>query len=323
MTFTSNTTPTLDRPSPRSLRSDDYDLRALNALNPESRRDIYFEIAERLRFPLWFMPSNPPSFLGNPFRTLVHELASHDKFAGGKISTLDEPHFLYWASMSRDLGLNFLPRVATILGSHAIRMGLPLLIGAGVSACPLICAKKYWRKADFDSRVYKLFKPSSLWRIRSFVWTKRAAPRVQASTAEILRMLGVIDTAEIHPDCPDLRIGDEQTRMRELCCVPCESQSAHTLLFLRLMTLNLLRIFPVFVFTPSPRKVGNWRKRSIDMARLSFRNHRLAAMARGRNPAEAGQRIRAAGIEVVSQREAFIRGWRKIGKNRSRIKTGH
>ena len=33
-------------------------------------------------------------------------------------------------------------------------------------------------------------------------------------------MLGIIDSAEIHPDCPDLRPGDEQARMREALIRP-------------------------------------------------------------------------------------------------------
>ncbi len=198
---------------------------ALNALNPESRRDAYFEIAERIEVPA-LVHALEPAFVpwATPFEPwLLHELASHDKFAGGKISTLDEPHFLYWASMSRDLGLNFLPHSGDDFGiASAIRMGLPLLIGAGVSACPLICAaKKYWRKADFDSRVYKLFEAfqsleDSVFRLDE----KGSAAGYKQSTAEILRMLGVIDTAEIHPDCPDLRIGDEQARMREALLRP-------------------------------------------------------------------------------------------------------
>ena len=101
-------------------------------------------------------------------------------------------------------------------------MGLPLLIGAGVSACPLICAaKKYWRKDGFDSRVYKLFEAfqsleDSVFRLDD----KGSAAGYKHSTAEILKMLGVIDSAQIHPDCPDLRAGDEQARMREALIRP-------------------------------------------------------------------------------------------------------
>ena len=33
-------------------------------------------------------------------------------------------------------------------------------------------------------------------------------------------MLGVIDSAEIHPACPDLRSGDERARMQEALIRP-------------------------------------------------------------------------------------------------------
>ena len=33
-------------------------------------------------------------------------------------------------------------------------------------------------------------------------------------------MLGVIESAEIHPDCPDHRVGDEEARMREALIRP-------------------------------------------------------------------------------------------------------
>ena len=142
---------------------------------------------------------------------------------GGKISTLDEPHFLYWASMCRDLGLDFTPHSGDDFGiASAIKMGLPLLIGAGVSACPLICAaKKYWHEDTFDSRVYKLFEAfqsleDSVFRLDE----KGSAAGYKHSTAEILKMLGVIESAEIHPHCPDLRAGDEAMRMREALLRP-------------------------------------------------------------------------------------------------------
>jgi hypothetical protein len=91
------------------------------------------------------------------------------------------------------------------------------LIGAGVSACPLICAaKKYWGKDDFDSRVYKLFEAfqsleDSVFRLDE----KGSAAGYKHSTAEILKMLGIIESSEIHPDCPDLRTGDEAAKMQE------------------------------------------------------------------------------------------------------------
>lgn len=198
---------------------------ALNALAPEKRRDAYFEIAEKIEVPA-LVHALEPAFVpwATPFDPwLLHQLAGHEKFVGGKISTLDEPHFLYWASMCRDLGLDFVPHSGDDFGiASAIRMGLPLLIGAGVSACPLICAaKKYWRKDDFDSRVYKLFEAiqsleDSVFRLDD----KGSAAGYKHSTAEILQMLGVIDSAEIHPECPDLRAGNERARMQEALIRP-------------------------------------------------------------------------------------------------------
>ena len=49
---------------------------------------------------------------------------------------------------------------------------------------------------------------------------KGSAAGYKHGTAEILKMLGIIDSAEIHPDCPDLRPGDEQARMREALIRP-------------------------------------------------------------------------------------------------------
>ena len=198
---------------------------ALNALGPEDRRDAYFNLAEYIYVPA-LVHALEPAFVpwATPFEPwLFHQLAGHDKFVGGKISTLDEPHFLYWAAMCRDLGLDFVPHSGDDFGiASAIRMGLPLLIGAGVSACPLICAaKKYWRKDDFDARVYKLFEAfqsleDSVFRLDE----KGSAAGYKHSTAEILRMLGLIECAEIHPDCPDQRRGDEASRMREALIRP-------------------------------------------------------------------------------------------------------
>jgi dihydrodipicolinate synthase/N-acetylneuraminate lyase len=198
---------------------------ALNALDPERRRDAYFKIAEKIEVPA-LVHALEPAFVpwATPFEPwLLHQLAGHEKFVGGKISTLDEPHFLYWASMCRDLGLDFVPHSGDDFGiASAIRMGLPLLIGAGVSACPLICAaKKYWRKDDFDSRVYKLFEAfQSLEDLVFRLDDKGSAVGYKHSTAEILQMLGVIDSAEIHPECPDLRAGDERARMQEALIRP-------------------------------------------------------------------------------------------------------
>tara|TARA_R110002096_G_scaffold147220_16_gene306970 strand:- start:2308 stop:3390 length:1083 start_codon:yes stop_codon:yes gene_type:complete len=194
--------------------------RQLNALSPEPRRDAYFEIAEHLTVP-GIVHALEPAFV--PWATpygpwLLHELAHHEKFIGGKISTLDEPHFLYWASMCRDLNLPFLPHSGDDFGiASAIKLGLPLLIGAGVSACPLICAaRKLWLEDSFDTRVYKLFEAfqsleDSVFRLDE----NGSAAAYKHSTAFCLKLLGLIDSTEIHPDCIDKRWGDEQSRMRE------------------------------------------------------------------------------------------------------------
>ena len=125
--------------------------RRLNALDPERRRDAYFEIAEHLTVP-GIVHALEPAFVpwATPYEPwLLHELAQHPKFVGGKISTLDEPHFLCWAAMCRSLKLDFAPHSGDDYGiGTAIRLGLPLLIGAGVSACPLICAAKNMWLAD-------------------------------------------------------------------------------------------------------------------------------------------------------------------------------
>ena len=193
---------------------------ALDALSPERRRDAYYEIAENIVVPA-LVHALEPAFVSwaRPFEPwLLHQLACHEKFVGGKISTLDEPHFLYWASMTRDLNLEFVPHSGDDFGiSSAIRMGLPLLIGAGVSACPLVCAaKKYWRGEDFDSRVYKLFEAFQSLEDSVFRMDENGnAAGYKHSTAEILKLLGIVESAEIHPLCSDLRNGDESLRMRE------------------------------------------------------------------------------------------------------------
>ena len=198
---------------------------ALNSLDSENRRDAYFEIAEKIEVPA-LVHALEPAFVpwATPFEPwLLHQLANHEKFVGGKISTLDEPHFLYWASICRDLNLEFVPHSGDDFGiASAIKMGLPLLIGAGVSACPLICAaKKYWREDTFDSRVYKLFEAFQSLEDAVFrLDEKGSAAGYKHSTAEILKMLGVIESAEIHPDCPDIRAGNEAMKMREALIRP-------------------------------------------------------------------------------------------------------
>lgn len=197
----------------------------LNELGAEARRDAYFEIAEMLTVP-GLVHALEPAFVpwATPFGPwLLHELAQHPKFVGGKISTLDEPHFLYWAAMCRDLQLDFAPHSGDDFGiASAIKMGLPLLIGAGVSACPLICeAKRLWRSTPLDTRVYKLFEAFQSLEDAVFrLDAKGSAAAYKHSTAHVLKLLGLIESAEIHPDCPDLRPEGEAERMREALLRP-------------------------------------------------------------------------------------------------------
>lgn len=197
----------------------------LNELETEKRRDAYFEIAEMLTVP-GIVHALEPAFV--PWATpygpwLLHELANHPKFVGGKISTLDEPHFLYWASMCRDLKLDFAPHSGDDFGiASAIKMGLPLLIGAGVSACPLICeAKRMWTSTPLDTRVYKLFEAFQSLEDAVFRLDARgSAAAYKHSTAHVLKLLGLIASSEIHPDCSDARPADEADRMREALVRP-------------------------------------------------------------------------------------------------------
>ncbi len=208
--------------------------RQLNQLGPEKRRDAYFEIAEEVSVPM-VVHALEPSFVpwATPFEPwLLHQLAGHEKSVAGKISTLDEPHFLYWSAMCRDLGLDFAPHSGDDYGiATAIRLGLPLLIGAGVSACPLICAARdmwlYDSCADkkhrtgvggdsFDTRVYKLFEAFQSLEDAVFrLDDKGSAAAYKHSTAACLKLMGLIASAEVHPDCEDRRGGDELERMRE------------------------------------------------------------------------------------------------------------
>lgn len=192
----------------------------LNELPDEERRDAYYEIAEMLNVP-GLVHALEPSFVpwATPFSPwLLHELASHEKFIGGKISTLDEPHFLYWSAMCRDLGLDFSPHSGDDYGiATAIRLGNPLLIGAGVSACPLICAaKQLWTQSPLDTRVYKLFEAFQSLEDAVFRLDENgSAAAYKHSTAHVLKNLGIIESSEIHPDCHDRRGEDEAQRMTE------------------------------------------------------------------------------------------------------------
>jgi hypothetical protein len=208
----------------------------LSALDPEPCRDAYYEIAEWLIRP-GIVHALEPAFVpwARPFGPwLLHQLALHPKFVGGKISTLDEPHFLYWAAMCRDLkqsrGLDFEPHSGDDFGiATAIKLGLPLLIGAAVSAAPLICAAKdMWLSDDspakkfttgtghFDTRVYKVFEAFQSLEDQVFrLDGNMSASAYKHSTAHVLHELGIIASPEAHPACKDLRGADEAARMTE------------------------------------------------------------------------------------------------------------
>ncbi len=213
--------------------------RWLNQLDPERRRDGYFEIAEWLVRP-GIVHALEPSFVSwaTPFEPwLLWQLSQHPKFVGGKISTLDEPHFLYWAAMCRDLKLDFAPHSGDDFGiATAIKLGLPLLIGAASSAAPLICAAKdMWLSDDapakrfptstassrFDTRVYKLFEAIQSLEDQVFrLDAQGSASAYKHSTAHLLHELGIIGASESHPQCADLRGADEDARMREALVRP-------------------------------------------------------------------------------------------------------
>jgi hypothetical protein len=206
--------------------------RWLNSLDPQSRRDGYYQIAEWLIRP-GIVHALEPSFVSwaTPFEPwLLWQLAQHPKFVGGKISTLDEPHFLYWAAMCRDLQLDFQPHSGDDFGiATAIKTGFPLLIGAASSAAPLICAAKdLWLEdgapgkrfptgsGSFDPRVYKLFEAFQSMEDQVFRLDARgSAAAYKHSTAHALHALGVIAVPEPHPTCADRRGPDEAERMRD------------------------------------------------------------------------------------------------------------
>jgi hypothetical protein len=204
----------------------------LNTLENEPRRDAYFQIAEHLIRP-GIAHALEPSFVpwATPFDPwLFHEIALHPAYVGGKVSTLDEPHFHYWAAMCKGLKLPFSPHSGDDYGiATAIKLGLPLLIGAGVSACPLICAARDMWLLDsvadkkfktgtgrFDTRVYKLFEAFQSFEDLVFRLDERmSASPYKHSTAHVLHQLGLIDAPEAHPACKDLRGTDEAQRMEE------------------------------------------------------------------------------------------------------------
>ena len=204
----------------------------LSALDPERRCDAYYEIAGWLVRP-GIVHALEPAFVpwATPFEPwLLWQLAQHPKFVGGKISTLDEPHFLYWAAMCRDLGVEFAPHSGDDFGiATAIKLGLPLLIGAAVSSAPLICAAKdMWLGNDapqkkfrtgmgrFDTRVYKVFEAFQSLEDQVFRLDEAmSAAAYKHSTAHVLHELGIIASPEAHPACKDLRDSDEAARMAE------------------------------------------------------------------------------------------------------------
>lgn len=207
--------------------------RLLNALDPERRRDAYYEIAEMLIRP-GIVHALEPAFVpwATPYEPwLLWQLAQHPKFIGGKISTLDEPHFLYWAAMCRDLRLDFAPHSGDDFGiATAIKLGLPLLIGAASSAAPLICAAKDMWLSDnaptkcfktseaasdrFDTRVYKLFEAFQSMEDQVFRLNERSsASAYKHSTAHVLHRLGIIAAPEPHPACAETRGPDEGEQM--------------------------------------------------------------------------------------------------------------
>lgn len=206
--------------------------RWLDQLDAQRRRDGYYQIAERLIRP-GIVHALGPSFVpwARPFEPwLLWQLAEHPKFVGGKISTLDEPHFLYWAAMVRGLKLDFTPHSGDDFGiATAIRLGLPLLIGAASSAAPLICAamdmwlndaaaRKRYRTGTghFDTRVYKLFEALQSLEDQVFrLDAQGSAAAYKHSTAHVLHQLGILSGPEAHPHCKDLRGEDEAQRMRE------------------------------------------------------------------------------------------------------------
>jgi hypothetical protein len=203
--------------------------RHLNALAPEPRHDAYCAIAEFVTRPA-LVHALEPAFVpwATPFEPwLLWQLARHPKFIGGKVSTLDEPHFLYWAAMTHDLRLDFIPHSGDDFGlATAIKLGLPLLIGAAASAAPLVCAALDLWLADgtagkvfpagsggFDPRVYKLFE--ALQSLEDQVFRPNAQFSVAAykhSTAHVLHRLGLIASPETHHACRDRRDDTEERR---------------------------------------------------------------------------------------------------------------
>jgi len=216
-------------------------------LGPEARRDGYYAIAEHVARPA-LVHALEPAFVpwATPFGPwLLWQLATHPKLTGGKVSTLDEPHFLYWAAMTRDLGLDFLPHSGDDFGlATAIKTGLPLLIGAASSAAPLVCAAiDLWvadgtpgkafpagRPGGFDTRVDKLLE--ALQSLEDQVFRPDAAFGVGAykhSTAHVLQHLGLIAAPDPHPPAATTAAARmKPTACKKPCAAPAASRNAST-----------------------------------------------------------------------------------------------
>ncbi|MFN7842365.1 MAG: hypothetical protein ACK5N9_11655 [Pirellula sp.] len=209
----------------------------LNSLCPEKRRDGYFDIAKRLERP-GIVHALEPSFVSwaTPFEPwLLWQLANHPKIVGGKVSTLDVPHFLYWSAMCKDLSLDFSSHSGDDFGiATAIKIGMPLLIGAASSSSPLICAAKdMWldnnvagkkfptRHGQYDTRVYKLFEAIQSLEDQVFRFdTTGSVAAYKHSTAHVLNLMGIIQSAEPHPDCNDRRDSNESNAMQQAMIRP-------------------------------------------------------------------------------------------------------
>ena len=78
-----------------------------------------------------------------------------------------------------------------------------------------------WSGSPLDTRVYKLFEAFQSLEDAVFrLDANGSAAAYKHSTAHVLKLLGLIAAAEIHPDCLDRRPDDEAERMREALLRP-------------------------------------------------------------------------------------------------------
>jgi len=78
-----------------------------------------------------------------------------------------------------------------------------------------------WSHAPLDTRVYKLFEAFQSLEDAVFRLDARgSAAAYKHSTAHVLKLLGLIASSEIHPECTDRRPDDEAGRMREALVRP-------------------------------------------------------------------------------------------------------